>query len=255
MRAHLDPAPCPQSTRSPTVGAQATRRRRAETGHRCWSEYGPDRREGSASRDYLPRVDGTEPAHDVTEVPRESGDEPRESKASWSGHRPTNEGPTSRTLSLSPGATQQASDLTPGMYVVAVEGLVQGEVKTFGERAGVTVTAEGQTTVVVDFLQEFVPTQVSTSPTSVDIGDTLTATWAPVSGADRYSVELSPSPDFVGAAVQETTETTTKLVVGTTGEHHIRVRAINRFDGVGRASEPSSVVAQKPIIWPTWETA
>ena len=69
------------------------------------------------------------------------------------------DGPTSRTLTLSPGSTESATGLDPGSYTVAVEGLVGSDVEVYGERGGITVESDTETSVTANLQTTFIPTQ------------------------------------------------------------------------------------------------
>lgn len=151
------------------------------------------------------------------------------------------EGPTSRTVTMTPGTTKTIDGLQPGTYTVALEGMIGAELESFGETGGVTVTA-GHNTPVTVTLASFVPT-LSNVPSSTIIGQSLTVSFTPITKATGYRVEWDTNPDFPNPTQQETTSTSVTIPVDASGTIYIRVRARNRFGTLSRASPTASTTA------------
>jgi hypothetical protein len=154
-------------------------------------------------------------------------------------------GPTSRTLTVSPGTTQTIEGLAPGSYTVALEGLSGGELETFGVRTGVNVAAGSNTTVTVT-MNSFVPV-IGSAPADVTAGQSVTVTFSGVTGAVAYMVEYSQSPTFGGAQQTEVTGTTADVTLTAEGAYYIRVRARNDYGSVSLPSASIAVTAGPEI--------
>ena len=70
--------------------------------------------------------------------------------------RVTVEGPTDKSVEVTPGSSATITGLAPGTYTVTLEGLIGGEVDHFGRTGGVQVVAGQNTPVQVTFAS-FVP--------------------------------------------------------------------------------------------------
>ncbi|NNK63055.1 MAG: hypothetical protein HKO98_07555 [Gemmatimonadetes bacterium] len=147
------------------------------------------------------------------------------------------EGPTNRTITLSPG-DQREIDLPAGGYTVALEGLDGSTVVGFWERS-VTVR-DGQQTPVTVSLAPFAVNAPSAA-TTAEAGVPITVTWSGVTGAATYDVEVSASPDFTALLDQQNVSgTSAQFTVSQSGTVYFRVRPRTRFEGIGAYSAPSS---------------
>jgi TolB protein len=154
-------------------------------------------------------------------------------------------GPTSRTVTVSPGTTQTIDGLAPGSYTVALEGLTGGDVETFGVRSGVNVVAGSNTTVTVT-MNSFVPV-IGAPPADVQAGQSATVTFSAVSGATVYVVEYAANSAFTGAQQTEVSGTTANVMLSAEGVYYIRVRARNEFGSLGVPSASVTVTAGPEI--------
>ena len=154
-------------------------------------------------------------------------------------------GPTSRTVTVSPGTTQTIDGLAPGSYTVALEGLTGGDVETFGVRSGVNVVAGSNTTVTVT-MNSFVPV-IGAPPADVQAGQSATVTFSAVSGATVYVVEYAANSAFTGAQQTEVSGTTANVTLSAEGPYFIRVRARNEFGSSGVPSASITVTAGPAI--------
>ncbi len=154
------------------------------------------------------------------------------------------EGPTSQTITVTPGTTQTITGLLPGTYRIALEGLALGEVESFGETAGITVLA-GRNSRVNVTLESFVPAFVSVT-SNFTTGPSFNVQFDPVTGANRYRVEWALDPAFTNPQLSDVTVPVATIQVNATGTYHVRVRAIDRFDGIGRASSAVTATVLAP---------
>lgn len=158
------------------------------------------------------------------------------------------EGPTTiPRFTMTPGETRTISDLRPGVYTVSLEGLSSGEVVRFGETTNVTVTA-GVNTPVTVVLHGFVP-ELHQLPATVEVGANVEVRFNSVFGANEYTVEVDENPDFPDPRRTTTASTSVQIQLESTGVHHIRVRAQNRFGSAGQACTPVTVaVTEAPAV-------
>ncbi len=158
------------------------------------------------------------------------------------------EGPTPRVVLVTPGTTETISGLVPGTYTVAVEGLIAGEVESYGERGGINVTAGANTPVTV-VRTDFIPV-LHALDAELQLGQTMDVAWNPVPGADEYRLEWDDNGGFTSPTVIELDATSTDITVQAPGSHYIRVRAVTRFGNAGRPSSTGStqIVNPGPII-------
>jgi len=143
-------------------------------------------------------------------------------------------GPTERTVTIAPGATDTIGDLLPGTYTVGLEGLFSGEVDCFGQSSGVQVAA-GQSTTASVTLATFLTSvgQIVQSPGT----KSLTVNFNAVAGAASYEVEAATDSAFTtNHVVQPNTQTSVVVTVPTSGPYSVRVRAIDPYQARGRPS-------------------
>jgi N-acetylneuraminic acid mutarotase len=143
-------------------------------------------------------------------------------------------GPTERTVTIAPGATDTIGDLLPGTYTVGLEGIFSGEVDCFGQSSGVQVAA-GQHTTVAITLASFLTSisQFVQSPGT----KSFTVNFGPVAGAASYEVEAATDSAFTANhVVQPSTQTSVVVTVPTSGPYSVQVRAIDPYQARGRPS-------------------
>ncbi len=155
------------------------------------------------------------------------------------------EGPTPRTVPMSPGQTLTIDNLQPGSYTVSLEAFAGGRLESFAETS-TTVTA-GQNRQVSLTLRSFIPTNVVV-PGEVDAGEPVTVTYGAVPGATSYVVQWADNPQFSNAQQQEVPGTSATFAFEAEGEYQVRVFARNRFGSDGVPATPSPVVAAPPPI-------
>ena len=154
------------------------------------------------------------------------------------------EGPTSRVLTVTPGSTQTIDGLAPGSYTVVLEGLTGGEVETFGERAGVNVTAGSNTTVTLT-MNSFVPVLTGLSA-QVTVDQNVVVQFNPVTGASSYMVEWATEAAFTNPQSTTTSSTTASIRASAAGSLFVRVRARNRLGSNGRPASGGPVTVTPP---------
>ncbi len=155
------------------------------------------------------------------------------------------EGPTARIVTVTPGTTVSIDGLLPGMYTVSLEGLVAGEVETFGETAGVDATA-GNTDVTVT-MDSFVPDSVSVPSTGVQ-GQQVSVQFGEVAGASSYVVEWASDSAFTSLRSTPTSSSNANLTIETAGFAHVRVRALNHFGSTGRPSAHRTIEVRDSAV-------
>jgi Bacterial pre-peptidase C-terminal domain len=156
------------------------------------------------------------------------------------------EGPTNRTLPLSPGQTQTIDNLPPGSYTVSLEALVggtSGQVVSFGQTT-VTVVA-GHDSPANITLTSFVPTGL-TVPGEVVATNPLTVSFNGVQWAASYVVQVADNAQFTNATSQEVTGTSATLTLDTSGDYYVRVFARDRFGSNGVPATAAQVTASPP---------
>lgn len=155
-------------------------------------------------------------------------------------------GPTTRTVKVTPGATVAIDSLVPGNYVVAIEGFDSGGVARFFEIADVTVMP-GQVTTVAPSAAElwsFVPNMVSLPASGMST--TFTVSYNSVAGAASYEIEAATDQQFTANRVSVVAvATSAQVTVASPGTYYVRVRAVDPYQGRGRAS-PSQTVQLAP---------
>jgi alpha-tubulin suppressor-like RCC1 family protein len=154
------------------------------------------------------------------------------------------EGPTPRTVLIEPGTTETISGLVPGTYTVAVEGLIAGEVESYGERGGIVVTAGANTPVTV-VRTDFVPV-LGALDGELQPGQTMDVAWNPVPGADEYRLEWDDDGSFPSPTVVELDVTSTVITLEAPGTYYVRVRAMTRFGNAGQPSSTGSTQVSNP---------
>ena len=111
------------------------------------------------------------------------------------------EGPTPKTVSMTPGRTLTIDNLLLGSYTVTLEAFSGGRLESLAETT-TSVTA-GQNRQVTLTLRSFVPTGLSV-PGEVSAGDPVSVTWSSVQGATGYVVEWADNPQFTNAQSVQT---------------------------------------------------
>ncbi len=157
------------------------------------------------------------------------------------------EGTTNRTITLQPGDTREI-ELPAGSYNIALEGLTAGVVTSYFQRNNVSVT-EGRLTSVTATLSTFAGVTPTVPSTGV-LGQPVTVSWAPVSGADTYDVEASSSDLFSPLLESQTVGgTSAQFTFTQAGVVYFRVRPRTRFNGAGPFSTASlGVTVADPAI-------
>lgn len=151
------------------------------------------------------------------------------------------EGTTRRTVTLQPGETREI-ELPAGSYDVALEGLTAGVVTSYFQRSNVSVT-EGRLTSITANLSTFAGVSPTVPSTGV-LGQPVTVSWAPVSGADTYDIEASASDLFSPLLGSQTVGgTSAQFTFTQTGPVYFRVRPRTRFNSAGAFSAASLAVA------------
>ena len=147
-------------------------------------------------------------------------------------------GPTTRTVQLTDAGdhfTGSVDNLSPGVYTVAAEGLMSGEVAYYGEAEQVRVVS-GQSTNADVHLFTFQPRILELDSATTALQFPLT--FSSVQHADAYVVELAANPEFLNASAHSASDTAVVVEVADTGSYFIRVRADNAIVSLpGRASE------------------
>jgi hypothetical protein len=153
------------------------------------------------------------------------------------------EGPTPKTVSMTPGQTLTIDNLLPGSYTVTLEAFSGGRLESLAETT-TSVTA-GQNRTVSLTLRSFVPTGLSV-PGEVSAGDPVSVTWSSVQGATGYVVEWADNPQFTNAQSLQTDATNATLTLATQGTWQVRVSARNRFGSNGVPATATQVLATPP---------
>jgi hypothetical protein len=142
-------------------------------------------------------------------------------------------------VTTAPGATITVDNLKPGTYTAGVEDLFGTEVECFGQSSGLAVAA-GQTAQTSISLAPFVSTVTQLLPSPGT--KSFTASFAGIAGAVSYEVEAATDAGFTANhVVQTSTQTSLVMTVPTSGPYFVRVRAIDPFQGRGRASGSQAV--------------
>ena len=154
------------------------------------------------------------------------------------------EGPSPRTISITPGTTQTVEGLLPGGYTVSLEGLTGGEVEVYGETSVTVVAGTNRTATVM--LSSFIPV-IGTLPSTVTSGQSVNVQFDPVTGANGYRVEWAANPSFSNAQSVDVTATNASITLTAIGAYFVRVRAKNRFGSLGRPSTNATVTAAPDV--------
>jgi len=138
------------------------------------------------------------------------------------------------TLNAAPGTTRTITGLVPGTYTVVLEGLVAGQVESYGETAGVVVSAGTNTPVSVT-LGSFVP--VISAPSVHSFQSPVPIRFDAVQGAIAYQVDVGTDTAFTSNVTTSTVGSNTlDIPVSGRTSFTVRVRSVNRFGGLSRAS-------------------
>jgi len=153
------------------------------------------------------------------------------------------EGPTPKTISMTPGQTLTIDNLLPGSYTIALEAFSGGRLESLAETS--TSVVAGQNRQVSLTLRSFIPTGLS-APGEASAGDPVTVSWSSVQGATGYVVEWADNPQFTNAQSVETDATSATLTLATEGTWQVRVFARNRFGSNGVPATATQVLATPP---------
>jgi alpha-tubulin suppressor-like RCC1 family protein len=148
-------------------------------------------------------------------------------------------GPESRTITAPVGEAIVLENLVPGTYALAVEGLLDSELASFGELEGVRVEPGLGSAATVSMIS-FVA-RLDALPTEVALDEPLVVEFTPVAGATGYVVEWDVDPTFPRPASLATGGTSATISAASVGVLYVRVRARSRFDSLGRASALGTV--------------
>jgi hypothetical protein len=169
------------------------------------------------------------------------------SAAAWDSVKVFVRGATNRTASVTPGTTVTIDGLIPGAYTVALEAFDSGGVASFFQTTEVNVVASENARVTPTPTQfaSFVPA-LSPLP-AMGTSTVFTVSFGSVPGASSYEVEAATNATFAANRMAiPTTTTSTDVMVPTYGTYYIRVRAIDAYQGRGRAS-PSQTILILPL--------
>ena len=146
-------------------------------------------------------------------------------------------GPTDTTVDATPGDIVTIGGLKVGAYTVSLEGLVGGKVAMFGETSvWVNAGQASQATVTLASFQPGAPVV-----DAVSFGNPVIVNYSGVPGAGSYQVEWSRDSSFAtGVTVSaQTSQTVDTIIVSDYQGYYFRVRAVDRFQGVGTSSAKS----------------
>ena len=153
-------------------------------------------------------------------------------------------GPTDTVVDLTVTTTEitgTIQGLTPGSYVVTVEGLIGGAVDHYGQATGVTVQSEQTATATITFAS-FLPDLSGFGLTSTT-AFAFNVTFPAVNGATNYDVMWDTDPGF-GANPDSATSVgpNPTVTVGQATTYYVRARSRNvNSANVGRWSVSQSV--------------
>jgi PKD repeat protein len=145
-------------------------------------------------------------------------------------------GATNRTVNVTPGRTVTIDRLIPGTYTVALEAFDSGGVASFFQTSNVNVAASANTSLTPAATQfaSFVPTMSALPSTATST--TFMVSFGSVPDAASYELEAATNQTFAANRVAvATTTTSTPVTVPTYGTYYVRVRAIDAYQGRGRA--------------------
>lgn len=148
-------------------------------------------------------------------------------------------GPTTIDQNVTPGQTVTIGGLAPGVYAVALQGLVGGNVDHFGQVTGVTVVANQTTSASVSAFDPFLTDFDIPLPQATVNGKEFSATWTAVSDAAGYRLEVDLDPAFPIPTALSVMGTSTTVTLVSYARIYARVRAVDPYGGLG---VPSGVV-------------
>ena len=169
------------------------------------------------------------------------------SAAVWDSVKVFVRGATNRTVNVTPGTTVTIDGLIPGAYTVALEAFDSGGVASFFQTTEVNVVANANASVTPTPTQfaPFVPALSPLPPTGTST--TFTVSFSSVPGAVSYELEAATNATFTTNRVGvPTTTISAEMMVPTYGTYYVRVRAIDAYQGRGRAS-PSQTILIAPL--------
>ena len=148
------------------------------------------------------------------------------------------DGPTYMERGIVSGRTDTITALLTGSYQLGLEYLDGVGVLEYGE-ASVAVAPGGLTRVSIDPIP-FRP-GVPTAAAGATMDEPTSVTTSPVVGADSYAWEYADDPTFSNATEASSPSPSLQITFERAGTHHVRVRAVNQFSGVGVWSDPGTV--------------
>ena len=156
------------------------------------------------------------------------------------------DGPTRKTVTVTPGTTVTVDGLAPGSYTVALEGFHGGGVSYFGQTSGVSVVAGQNTTATITFAA-FQPT-ILAIPSYTATGQ-FVMVFSKVASAASYVVQASAQTSFANAVetAVPASDTSPALSVPATGPFYVRVLAVDPYGLRGEVSAASTITTVTAI--------
>jgi hypothetical protein len=145
------------------------------------------------------------------------------------------QGPTNRTVTVTPGTTVTIDQLAPGTYTVSLQGFQGGGVAYFGRTAGVTVVAGQNASASVTFAS-FRPAILEMPAYTTD--GQFVLVYSRVTNAASYVVQRAADAGFTSPTetVVAASDTSIALSIPLTGPFHMRVMAVDPLGARGLAS-------------------
>jgi Kelch motif len=151
-------------------------------------------------------------------------------------------GPTPKTLDVTPGQQVNITDLSPGTYSLALEGLISDELYLFGKTSNVRVAADSTSQVTVT-LSSFV--SAITSIPALSGSKTFTVGYSAVANAVNYQVETATDARFFNNRDSvATSQISRSVTVPADGAYYVRVRAVDEYGTRGLPSGVDSIRVQ-----------
>jgi Bacterial Ig-like domain (group 2) len=145
------------------------------------------------------------------------------------------QGPTSKTVKVTPGTTVTIDQLLPGTYTVSLQGFQSGGVAYFGRMSGVTVIAGQNASATVTFAS--FRSAILELPAYTTDGQ-FVLVYSKVTNAASYVVQRAADATFTSPTetVVAATDTSVALSIPLTGPFHMRVIAVDPLGARGVAS-------------------
>ncbi len=142
------------------------------------------------------------------------------------------QGPTNKTVKVTPGTTVTIDQLLPGTYTVTLQGFQGGGVAYFGQTSGVTVVVGQNTSATVTFAS-FRPTIMSLPAYTTD--GQFVLVYSKVAAAASYVVQRSADAAFTSPTetTVAATDTSVALSIPLTGPFYMRVLAVDPLSARG----------------------